>query len=172
MHFIQQFAKVCHRQSFPLYGICMSYNFKLPHGGYGRERVNMIVIIQQILELILDSKCKDGKIVANYSSEYISTAASRLLQRECYSSENVHSYSSRHSFTVDLSDSYLICYKRRHLIEKSLLLYSNSRVSVMLRLSCTVYGIAFKYSYCMHRVILLIKSSALILGKGRNTTYN
>ena len=24
MHFIQQFAKVCHRQSFPLYGIPMT----------------------------------------------------------------------------------------------------------------------------------------------------
>ena len=32
-----------------------------------------------------------------------------------------------------------------------------------------LYGIAFKYSYCIHTVILLIKSSVLVLGKGRNT---
>ena len=35
-----------------------------------------------------------------------------------------------------------------------------------------LYGIAFKYFYSMHTVILVIKSSVLVLGKGRNTTYN
>ena len=35
-----------------------------------------------------------------------------------------------------------------------------------------LYGIAFEYSYSIHTVILLIKSSVLVLGKGRNTTYN
>ena len=34
-----------------------------------------------------------------------------------------------------------------------------------------LYGIAFKYFYCIHTVIMLIKSSVLVLGKGRNSTY-
>ena len=35
-----------------------------------------------------------------------------------------------------------------------------------------LYGIALRYSYSIHTVALLIKSSVLVLGKGRNTTYN
>ena len=35
-----------------------------------------------------------------------------------------------------------------------------------------LYGIAFKYSYCIHTVTVLIKSSVSELAKGRNTTYN
>ena len=35
-----------------------------------------------------------------------------------------------------------------------------------------LYGIAFKYTYSIHTVILLIKSSVLVLSKGRNATYN
>ena len=42
----------------------------------------------------------------------------------------------------------------------------------ILAISTRLYGIAFKYSYSIHTMILLIKSSVLVLGKARNATYN
>ena len=60
----------------------MSYNLKLPYGGYGRERVNMIVLMWQTLESILDLRREDDDIV-------ITQVSISVLQRVGYLSKNV-----------------------------------------------------------------------------------